>query len=382
MKRICHIVLMSCYQDGLGYQENILAKKHVQLGYEVSLISISKDGEAKSQYVNSDGVIIHILPKRKSIYRKIPYFRGMVPIAEGLYGKLVEISPDILFVHGINFPDAMTIFNYKKHNPQIQIFADNHQDYYNSAISSFSDRIIYGTYMSFYSKTLAKLCKTVWGVTPWRVDYMIDVLKVPQHKTGLLVMGGDEDFIDWNHRKEIRSKIRTQYHIPEDATLLISGGHIDLSKNVHLLAEAVSDMSSNYYLIIFGSMSDEIKSVIDTMISNRIITIGWLNSNDVYQYFLASDLAVFPGTHSVLWEQACASGIPAIFRDWGGGFDHVDVGGNCIFVSNPTVQSLRSSIESVCEDDSKYEQMLDVASRVARQTFSYIQIAKQSIGVQ
>lgn len=379
MKKICHILLMTYFQDGLGYQENILSKKHVQLGFEVFLISVARQGEQSVCYTNADGVHIVILPHYQSFFSHIPFIRGMVPRSIGLKQKLVELDPDILFVHGVDFPEVLDIVSYKRQNPFVQIFADNHQDYYNSPINSIKQRISSATYLKYYARTLSKVCNVFWGVSPWRIDYLIDVFGIPRSKTGLLVMGGDDDYIDWNHRDEIRNIVRKQYNIPEDAFVIVTGGRIDLTKNVHILEETVHKSSANLYCFVFGSFTEEVNKLCECFNSDRIIHLGWINSNDVYNYFFASDLAVFPGTHSVLWEQACASGIPAIFKDWDGGFNHVDVGGNCILVKDPNVMNLGSTIQRVMNEKDLYNKMLIIAQNKARHMFSYLEIAKKAI---
>lgn len=49
--------------------------------------------------------------------------------------------------------------------------------------------------------------------------------------------------------------------------------------------------------------------------------VGFDDIKDIYSLFQISDLGIFPGTHSVLWE-ACANGLPCIFKHWDG-IEHV-----------------------------------------------------------
>ena len=234
----------------------------------------------------------------------------------------------------------------------------------------------------FISRRLALICEKVWGVSPWRVKYLNDVLGVPKKKIGLLVMGGDESFIDWDKRSEIKYEIRNRYGIPQDAFVVVSGGRIDKAKNIHLLINAILELDNpNVYLLIFGKYLDDMKDY--AVINNKhIVNAGWLPSSEAYPMFMASDLGCFPGTHSVLWEQACASGLPCIFQYWDGGFSHVDVGGNCVFLKNVTKAKLADTINEIITDKYKLLKMKDVASRKARETFSYIEIAKKSVGLQ
>ena len=97
-----------------------------------------------------------------------------------------------------------------------------------------------------------------------------------------------------------------------------------------------------------------------------------------YNYFLAADLAVFPGTHSVLWEQACACGIPAVFRDWEG-MHHVDVGGNAIFLHEDSTEEIEQVLLDLYEHSEKIDKMRKIAQTKGIIEFSYREIARKSI---
>jgi hypothetical protein len=130
---------------------------------------------------------------------------------------------------------------------------------------------------------------------------------------------------------------------------------------------------------VFGLPNNEMKRVVESLTSSATRYIGWLSADEVYDYFLASDLAVFPGTHSVLWEQAVGTGLPAIFKKWDG-MTHVDVGGNCMFVEEGTVEELLLVIESVVRDKNHYNKMKHVAVTKGIPYFSYANIARVAIG--
>ena len=104
---------------------------------------------------------------------------------------------------------------------------------------------------------------------------------------------------------------------------------------------------------------------------------GWISSDKTYDYFLAADLAFFPGQHSVLWEQACACGIPCVFQDWEG-MHHVDVGGNCLFLKDPDVSNIRSCIQKITGSD-LYESMLKASRSLCMDAFLYSRIAVKSL---
>lgn len=380
MKHIAHILISSKYLDGMGYQENYLTKKHHQLGYDVSIISFSEENKEIERSVDENGILVVRLPFNNSLYRKLPFFRGFFHRVNGLLKELERLIPDIIFVHGIGIADDMAIVKYKHHHDDVVIYADSHADYYNTPLNTLVSKIEIYTYGRYFARQLTNVCKKVWGVSPWRVDYMNKVYKVSKDKTGLLVMGGDEDKVTEAIENNSRNTIRKKYGIPNDAFVIVSGGKMDAAKNIHLLAQAVHMLQNKQvYLILFGKMDDECQNLCMPYLSEQVIQVGWLDSDAVYPYFIASDLAVFPGTHSVLWEQSCSAGIPAIFKGWGGGFNHLDVGGNCIFVDNPTAESLYHIIVSLINNNTEYNNMVCIAKTKACKRFSYHEIAKQSI---
>ena len=158
---------------------------------------------------------------------------------------------------------------------------------------------------------------------------------------------------------------------------------IDRAKNIHFLMRAVSDLNNqNIKLIVFGQPNDEMKPIIQELCKNDSIRfIGWIQADKAYDYFLASDLGFFPGTHSVLWEQACACGLPCVFKNWEG-MHHVDVGGNCEFLKNDSAEEIKEMILNIVNDIDKYEAMKKVAVEKGIKTFSYKEIAKRAIGLE
>ena len=144
-------------------------------------------------------------------------------------------------------------------------------------------------------------------------------------------MGADDEQMDFNHKSQIRTEIRRKYSINNDDFLVVTGGKIGIKKNIHLLMHALRNLKG-IKLLIFGEVEGEIKSVFQKEYdaADNITYIGWLKSSEVYKYFFAADLVCFPGQHSVLWEQACVSKVPCVFKKYDG-MQHVNNGGNSAF---------------------------------------------------
>lgn len=395
MKKIVHAMLDCFYKNGFGYQENILPAKHKQMGFDVHIITYDQGGDASCKavppctYMNADNIPVHVLDFNKSPLRHIPVIVGWIDTTTGLYDLLEDINPDIIFIHGICIHDNLHFVRYKQQHPEVRIFADNHSDYYNTPIIKLNHKLYRYGVGRYIGKRLSYASEKIWGVTPWRVDYLKEVYGVPSSKTDLLVMGGDDDKIRWDKRSEIRDETRKMSGIPQDAFLIVSGGKIDATKNIHMLTEAVNALSyksytghRNIHLLIFGKIEQDMKDFFANHTNNtsgNIHYVGWISADKAYDYFLASDLACFPGTHSVLWEQACACGLPAIFKDWDGGFSHIDLGGNCLLLKDVSPQTIQDCIEKITSDNLLYTKMRQCAETKARETFSYTNIAKRAI---
>ena len=109
----------------------------------------------------------------------------------------------------------------------------------------------------------------------------------------------------------------------------------------------------------------------------NIVLAGWIKSDASYNIFLAGDLVCFPGTHSVLWEQAVACGIPGIYKLWDG-MKHVNVNDNAILVKDVTEENTLNTIQLILNDKELYNKMKKNAE-LAMKSFYYSDIARKAI---
>jgi len=380
--KIAHICLACFYVDNMAYQENLLPKYHAQ-EHEVYILTsdYAFDGSGKrtkkekKEYINEYGIPVKVLEKSR---RYGPYSR--YNDFDGLQDALKAIRPDVIFCHGGQFVALRDVVHYCKQNRHVKLFIDQHGDYYNTPVRTFRQRmgqyLIYGHWM----RKAIPYTEKFWGVTPWRCEYLHDVYKIPKEKIGFLPMGGDDEKIRFAEQKAISEKIRKQHDIAPDDFLIITGGKIDRAKHIDLLMQAVSNIGSDKVkLLVFGQPNAEMQAEIEALAKDSHIRhIGWIPSDGVYDYFLAADLAFFPGTHSVLWEQACACGLPGVFKKWPG-MQHVDVGGNVVFLEEDSREGIEKSLRSLLEDPAAFEKMRRAAQEKAVKVFSYRDIARRSI---
>ena len=194
-------------------------------------------------------------------------------------------------------------------------------------------------------------------------------------------MGGDDEMVQRAAQPEVRAYIRAQYGIAEDDFLVVTGGKIDGFKTqTLLLMQAVRNIKSDKVkLLVFGSVADELKGKVESLADGtKVQYIGWIQAKDSYHYFAAADLVVFPGRHSVFWEQVAAQGIPMLVKDWPG-THHIDLGGNVYFLKEDSAEEIQNEIERLVDQPEEYRRIKRVALEKGMQEFSYAQIAKRSI---
>lgn len=384
--KITHICLAGLFMDGWGYQDNLIAKYHVSFGYDVTVITNRWVYDQEGNYVKTDkteetdryGVKIIRIP----IKGDKPYTYKLKRY-EGLYETLCKTAPDVIFLHSTQIRDVEDIIRYKKEHQKTKLYADNHCDYSNSATNFLSKYILHGILWKRSTLKLNPYTEKFYGVLPARVDFLTERYKLPKERVELLVMGMDDEKAQEADKPEIKAQIRSRFGYTQEDFVVITGGKIDHAKRqTLLLMEAVKKIDNPHLkLLVFGSVVEDMKAALNKLCDSdgRITYIGWVNADDTYPYFAASDLAVFPGRHSVMWEQVAGQGIPMAVKHWEG-TTHVDVGGNVEFLYQDSVEEIQGVLERLMTKGKEYNEMLKNAREKGKKVFSYREIAKRAIG--
>lgn len=382
--KIVHIAARAPYNDYWGYQDNLLPKYQKKLGHDVTMIvtnTMHKDGKIVetdcADYVLNDGVRVIRLKVQDYRNGALTNQNSRLPV----YQYLKEIKPDFVFYHSLHGTTIFDVIKYKKEiNPACIIVQDNHMDYNNcndpGGMIGFACR----EYQRLINKYANRYISKVYGVTPWRKAFAEDYYHIPKDKTDVLIMGADDEYLDIEHREERRKEIREQYGFSANDFVIATGGRIDKAKNLDTLIKACAGLKKNgVKLLVFGSVSPDFKPEFDKALAGaeNAAYIGWIDSNKVYPIFFAADLVVFPGGHSVMWEQACASKTPCVFNYWDG-MEHLNNGGNCGFLDDTSVNGLKKAIQELVFTE-KYDRMVEVAQSEATDIFLYSKIAEKSL---
>lgn len=383
--KIVHVIIGSgFFNENYAYQDNTLPKYHRKEGHEVTIIAPVYSGIDKSTgkvllspvgvSFLKDGIkLIRLEPDwPHPITEHVHLYHGMAAVVE-------KEAPDLIFAHAISSLNYRFFVRYKHLHPEVKIVFDNHADWVNSCHNFLSRNYSRYVLRPFLAKELVKISDFFYGVTPARCDFLHEMYDIPTNKIHLLPLGADDDEMHFEDKEEIRVEVRKQYGIADDEFLIVTGGKIDPLKNIHVLAEAVKRCKiEKIKILIFGSIREDMKEIFDNLSSDKVQYVGWVPSNEVYRYFYAADVVMFPGLHSVLWEQAVASQVPCAFSRIKG-FEHIDIGGNCVLMEGKNVDYYQPLLERLYNDKSYYGGLYDNAHSEKTRQFLYSQIAKKVI---
>lgn len=381
--KLVHVCLSGSYYDGWGYQENVLAEYNYKSGIDVYVVASQEnyqnihqqDTERVIRY-EYNGVKVFRIPFINFLPEKIS---SKLKVYKGLFKVLMEIDADIIFFHGTIGMALNCIPKYKKKFPAKKIYVDSHADYYNCCQNVISKYFLYRGLWKYLIRRTIPYVEKYYGTLPIRNIFMQEVFRIPERKTHLLIMGVDETVLPQNSEK-VRIKIREKYQISNESFVIIAGGKIDANKNFDKLMDAVNGLKNErIVLFIFGNVVENYRKEFEKHMTENIIFAGWMSPNDINECFVASDLGIFPGLHSVLWENACACQLPCIFHKLEG-IDHVNVNGNCLLLEEVTTIGIQNAIKELIKNNGEKYMEMKMNAEIAKEKFLYKNIIKDFLG--
>jgi glycosyltransferase involved in cell wall biosynthesis len=388
--KVLHCCLAAFYIDDFGYQENILPRIHKQQGHEVEIIAstetyvdrVKRAHVASGSYVSTDGIRVTRLP----YVRWLPAAVGRkLRLYVGLKHVLQRFAPDLIFLHDCQFLDIGIVADYARVHGT-QVYVDCHTDFINSGRTWLSRHVLHGLIYRACALRIASVTHKFFATLPVRSTFLQQVYGIPREQIELLPFGVDDTAIVNECRESVRGSVRREIGLVAEQVVFVTGGKIDRRKEIHTLLASFIERSDagelgDAVLIVFGAPDQDMKGSIDAAKSHpRVRYAGWVAAEKVHRYLWAADVALFPGTHSVLWEEAVGLGLPCVFRRWEG-IEHVDLDGNCLMLDKVDAESLGTTLRKLCDDAVLRERMRVVAATRGTEMFSYSRIARIALGL-
>ncbi len=321
--KIVHVI--EYFQPKLGYQETFLAKEHARLGHDVFVVTSDRynpiifEGEAtrqvlgdrvvKSGFFEEEGINVWRL---KTLFEIPP-----VIWVRGLEKKIRELKPDIVIVHNaVSFAGIRTA-RLKKYMT-FKLIYDDHMTF---AASRSKLRFLYPLFTLLFSKLIQQSANALVGVTETSKIFMHKKYGIPLERIAVIPLGANIELFQFDAaaRREVRNKLA----IPDDNVLFIYTGKLIPNKGPHLLvAAAIKLMTehSNINVLLLGSGGpaylDKMKQDIrNSRLEDRFFWHDPVPNKELYKFYSAADVAVWPRESSMSLMEAMACKLPAIISD-------------------------------------------------------------------
>src|ERR1019366_8878196 len=374
------VMLSEFFNEGLEYQENLLARYYRKHGHDVTVITSTTDNvhdfnykpnHASSRTYEVDGIKVVRLRYRYNLLNRYRPFTCINALLE-------QENPDLIFVHDI-MPNLTEVVQHLKSHMQCRAIMAYHADYSNSGKNWLSlfvlHRMLRGRVLNKARPYLSK----IFPVVPAGFSFLNEVYGVPYCEMELLPLGADVDAIEEVRKADARNAVRRRLAIPIGATVIFTGGKLEPRKRTDTLIQALPLLRRGGHVIIAGEVPPEqaaYKAKIETLIEENpnVHFAGWLSPRDVYAHMIASDLAVFPRSQSIMWQQAIASGLPLIVgttkhQDHG----YLNVHRNLENLDGDTLteETLAAAIENVISNPNMFADMKTGADLAGRELLDW-----------
>lgn len=372
---IVHLWTAGPFMDESTYQETMLAnsnrKHHEKVCIVTTNISYNLDGTMTmcecGQYKNNHGVeIIRLNTHRPDLTSKRDFLC--------IYRELLRIKPDFIMNHVFNPTSCMAVHLYKKKNPRCKVIADSHMTKCNSYGDKLTLReIVICGLMRMTGLLCYKDVDRFYGITRQTVEMMIRLYGVPADKAEYLPLGYDSGLIDLDRKSGFREEFHVSKGISNDKLVFVTGGKLSKDKKTYELVKAFKRVSDSV-LLVFGDFSDpEYESRVKQEAGENIIFMGVLKQKQIYDLYLASDIAIFPGSPSCLRQEAVACGLPIIMACNEGDEDiNIVVSSNGLILNKEwDEEELLASIEEIKANISEYKTIAIELAKGDYRKYSY-----------
>lgn len=321
-------MLCEFFNEELEYQENLLAKYYVKHNHDVVIITSTVDSVfdyyndkhdvniPSREYYFEGAKIIKLQYKWVRFKSRLRKYKDITPILEAE-------KPDLIYIHDIML-NILEAVEYKKKHDDCKMIMDYHADYSNSAKSWLSLNILHKLIRKkIYFDPAKKYISKIFPIVPASSVFLQEVYGVTISDMELLPLGADTDLGNEIINKKSGLTIRQNLNILQEDFVIFTGGKLSETKKTDLLITAFIKLNiPRLHLIIVGKSSEmdiEYEKKLKKLAVNNINIhlTGWLNNKQVYEYLDASNLAVFPASQSILWQQAISMRLPLIVGDTG-----------------------------------------------------------------
>lgn len=393
----CILMICDFLNESLAYQENLLAKYYEKQGHRVVVVTSTtedvfefirneSDPRRPAKVTNSGALRVYRQPYSWNFLHRIRKFAGVDAI-------LARERPDVILVHDIQF-NFDAVRRYKREHPQTRVVMDYHADYSNSGRNMASRLILHRLLRRPVLRRALPLLDAIYPVTPASQVFLREVYGVPEARMTLLPLGCDMDASRAVLASDARQRLRAHYGVPADAVVFFTGGKLTPRKQVARLIGAFMTLQhGGSWLFIGGDAAPEDRQHLEQLKAQaaghpHIVFTGWLEQNELLEHLHMADVAVYPASQSVVWQQSIGMGKPLIIGEplavAGGDQDvtYLNRHDNVLLAPDAAgdASRLAAALAALAADERRRAAMTEGALRTARELLDWDEIARETLG--
>jgi glycosyltransferase involved in cell wall biosynthesis len=281
----------------------------------------------------------------------------------------------LIYIHDI-IPNLPEVIRYKRKNPHVRMILDYHADYSNSGKNAISRKILHGILRKHFLDIARPHLSRIYPVVPASATFLHEVYGVPYSEMEVLPLGADMDLARRILAEGGREALRERYGFRRDDVIIFTGGKLTPNRRTEVLFEAMARLGRpNLRAVVVGDASDQSRDYRDWLHAlaagrDDIRFSGWLDREDIYRHMAMCDLAVFPASQSILWQQSIAMSLPLIVGDVGWqDISYLNLADNIVVLRKDEIRAdpFAEAISSVVSDPMRLKQMAEGARSVAEE---------------
>lgn len=386
-------ILMLCdfYDESLEYQENLLVKYYRKHGHEVTVVASTFDSVfdyyndrhdpawPARTYLDQGARIVKLRYRYNLLNRLRAYTR--------IDRLLEEERPDLIYVHDImlNLPECVA---YVKRHPQCRMIMDYHADYSNSGRNWLSLKILHGVARKWFLDRARPHLARIFPIVPAGAVFLHEIYGVPHEEMEVLPLGADVDLARAVRERGEGRRLREALGFSAQDIVIFTGGKLAPPKRTELLLEAVRRLPElPLKVVVVGEAAAadaaykaQLLAAAEGMPQVRFA--GWLGREDIYRHLDLADLAVFPASQSILWQQAIACGRPLICGDVGHqDISYLNLADNIVILPPERIRAdaLAQAIRQAVQEPGRLARMREGAQRVADEQLDWNHLIERTL---
>ena len=339
--RILHII--DHFYPVLGYQETFLAKAHSRTN---ETLVITSDRYVQALFVANKSLLKQrVIGPGYYIERgikvlRLPALLDIPPINQlwlvGLEQAVVNFKPDIVIVHGVVSITSVRIARLKSKLPNAKFVFDDHMTY--NATRGGWTRVMYKIFRRIFTPILLKTVDLfVAAVSDETRRFMEEMYGIPDSRIVVIPLGVDRNI--FYRDSESRAILRNKYKIRDNDIVFLYAGKIIPDKGVHLLVSAGIELCNKHpnvkIMFVGGAHRAYVEKLRERIrkssLIDRFIFVGVVPNEELYQFYSAADVGVWPLQCSISMVEAMSCNLPIIISDRSGTVERVSEGTGLLY---------------------------------------------------